>query len=210
MNTVDGTTSAPPRATERLLTALGASAAYRDAVLGDLAEEFARRAACDGPHAARGWYWREALRATPHLIGDWRRQLRPRDVADLAGIVFLAFVALNLVAGFAAVAAHTAATAVGLAFEVGLLVSGTAGLLVTAPVAYAGGYLAGWLGSRAPLPTALAMGGAWACLASVNLHPSSAGRVPFWFHVAAPLLVVLGTALGGAHRAATAVPEAVA
>ena len=45
----------PPRAVESLLTGLGATADYRDAVLGDLTEEFAQRVRDDGLGSARAW-----------------------------------------------------------------------------------------------------------------------------------------------------------
>jgi hypothetical protein len=68
----------PPRWTEKLLTSLGAQPSYRDAVLGDLTEEFVIRAEEQGVIAARRWYRREALRAAPHLLGNWARSLTPR------------------------------------------------------------------------------------------------------------------------------------
>lgn len=77
------TSPAPPvpRAAERLLEGLGADAEYREALLGDLAEEYATRLAYDGPGAARRWYRREALRVAPHLLRDWTRRLRWRGAA---------------------------------------------------------------------------------------------------------------------------------
>lgn len=64
---------------EALLSSLGARPTYRDAVLGDLAEEFAMRATEQGTPAAKRWYRREALRTAPHLLLDWGRHLTPRD-----------------------------------------------------------------------------------------------------------------------------------
>jgi hypothetical protein len=55
---------------ERLLHELGAHPSFADAVLGDLAEERARREAEQGTVAARWWYLREALQAVPHLLGN--------------------------------------------------------------------------------------------------------------------------------------------
>lgn len=77
---------------ERLLQRLGAEAGFADDVLGDLAEEYANRAARDGTGAARRWYAREALRSAPHLVWSWfqhaRRHDRARLAAILAGIAF--------------------------------------------------------------------------------------------------------------------------
>ena len=75
-------------ATERALLTLGADPAFVDAVLGDLAEESAARAARDGVGAARRWYAREALHAAPHLVRHalWRvvRRGSARQRAALA------------------------------------------------------------------------------------------------------------------------------
>lgn len=60
----------PAPLVERLLQAVGAHPSFADAVLGDLAEERARREKEQGAAAARWWYAREALRAVPHLLGN--------------------------------------------------------------------------------------------------------------------------------------------
>jgi hypothetical protein len=67
---------APPITVERLLEALGTKTDFRDGLLGDLAEEFALRAEREGAPATRRWYYRESIRATPHLLRDWARGLR--------------------------------------------------------------------------------------------------------------------------------------
>lgn len=53
---------------ERVLHFLGAHPSFADALLGDLAEERARRANELGALSARLWWSREALRAVPHLL----------------------------------------------------------------------------------------------------------------------------------------------
>jgi hypothetical protein len=84
-------TEAPPAA-ESLLESLGADSAFAEDVLGDLAEEYALRAAGDGVAAARWWYVGEALRSAPHLILNAIRHLSPNGRARLA--VWLAGVVL--------------------------------------------------------------------------------------------------------------------
>ena len=64
---------APPRTAEMVLASLGAEPDFRDAVIGDLAQEFVERAERDDPSSARRWYYREAIRATPHLLRSWTR-----------------------------------------------------------------------------------------------------------------------------------------
>jgi hypothetical protein len=78
-----------PPLPERVLHTLGAHPSFADAVLGDLAEERARREAEQGILAARWWYACEMLRAVPHLLGNAMRHGgatgRARAAAWLAG-----------------------------------------------------------------------------------------------------------------------------
>jgi hypothetical protein len=88
---------------ERLLHGLGAHPGFAEAVLGDLAEERARRQVQDGTLAARSWYARETLRSAPHLLlhavkhGGRRGRARVAAViATLALVPTVAAVALLL------------------------------------------------------------------------------------------------------------------
>jgi hypothetical protein len=85
---------------ERLLQAIGGEARLTDSVLGDLAEEYARRSESDGVRAARLWYAREALRSAPHLIQSALRHGTPHARARIAAV----FGALALFATVAVVA----------------------------------------------------------------------------------------------------------
>lgn len=69
---------------ERLLHGLGAHPAFADAVLGDLAEERARRVEQEGALAARWWYASQALRSAPHLLWNAVRHGGPRGRARVA------------------------------------------------------------------------------------------------------------------------------
>ena len=55
------TTSPPPRAAERMLRAAIRNPEWREAIVGDLQEEFVSIAARRGVAVARRWYWRQAL-----------------------------------------------------------------------------------------------------------------------------------------------------
>ena len=73
-------------------------------VLGDLAEERARRIVCDGYSAATGWYVRELARSAPHVVVDViRRALRTQRGR-------VAAVAIAALASAACVAIAVAAT----------------------------------------------------------------------------------------------------
>ncbi|HEX7088620.1 MAG TPA: ADOP family duplicated permease [Longimicrobiales bacterium] len=70
----------PPRLAERLL-AWSAPAEHRDAMLGDLAEEFARDVLpALGAVRARRWYWRQALGSVRHNLASRVRRLPARGV----------------------------------------------------------------------------------------------------------------------------------
>lgn len=72
----------PPRFAEWLVArSLRSGACDRDAVLGDLAEEFHDMAERRGAPAARRWYWRQTVRSIgPNLARGWRR--RPPEQAE--------------------------------------------------------------------------------------------------------------------------------
>jgi hypothetical protein len=70
----------PPWLATRLLSAV-TRADVRDALLGDLCEEYAVRAAESSGAAAR-WYWSQAIRSVPVLLGH--RSRRGRWISTLA------------------------------------------------------------------------------------------------------------------------------
>lgn len=198
---------APPRRTELLLEALGAEAGFRDALLGDLAEEFAALAQTDGVGAARRWYYREAISATPHLLRVWWRRLRLRDVGNLAGVVLASYVFWAVLAVFFLAIVSSVATALGLPQDSHFLArSGQlvplVGLLLAAVGGFAGGRIAAWLDERAPLTTALAFGVVWSC-AGLSVG-AILGNTPVWYRVSAAVAVLVSAVLGGVHRALTA------
>jgi len=53
----------PPVLASQILAGLVAEAGYRDAILGDLEEEFAKLVSRSGVSFARRWYWSQTLRA---------------------------------------------------------------------------------------------------------------------------------------------------
>lgn len=195
--------TSPPRTAELLLAALGADADFRDAVLGDLAEEFTIRTAWDGIGAARRWYYREALRAAPHLLRNGLRRMRPRDVAHLAGLLVTSHVLVLVLAAFVAAMAGSVLATLGVAPGPQLHPGGGVtrlllGLTVGAVTAVTGGYIAAWLNARAPLVSSLALGAVWAC---GNIAVLAAfGATPVWYRIAAPVLAICGTAVGGIVR----------
>ena len=152
----------PPPTAEVLLRSIGARTSFCEPLLGDLAEGFAVRVERDGPDSARRWYYREAIRATPHLLGDWRRSLRGPDIRHLAGVVLTSYVFALMIVFLGATLTRITAGALGFSPQlrpgpfsrVELLVLWLP-LEITCTVL--GGYIAAWLDERAPLASAIAL-----------------------------------------------------
>ena len=104
----------------------------RAAIIGDLDEEFARRAA-GGPGRARWWYWTQALASTPAAVGmRWRRAAL---LVDLGGDVRRAVRVLRHEPGFAAAAIVTMALGAGITTGVVSVVEA----ILLRPLPYANG-----------------------------------------------------------------------
>jgi len=191
---------ASPRTAELLLEALGARAEFCDAVLGDLAEEFARRVERDGVRAARRWYHGQAIRAAPHLLRSWSREVGRADVAHLAGVVLTSYVFLTVIVLLVAILTRSLMGMLGISPGV-LLVSGSGpllpvvGLMLGALGSVIGGGIAAWLGERAPLVSAFTLGVTWSCVSLVGMTVQ--GTAPAWYRTAATIVVIVGTVLGG-------------
>lgn len=189
-----------PRFPERLLTALGASADFRDDVLGDLAEEFAVRAEWDGAPKARRWYYREALRAAPYFLRDARRNMRARDLLGLGKAIVIAMVGVkvfrfvffavaNPLIGDTSQLDHAMPVWWFLPF-----------LLLNAITPVAGGYIAARAYRKAPLAAAVALGVSWAVIDLVTI--ARYGDVlPAAYRYGAPAIAIVFTTLGGVVRA---------
>jgi hypothetical protein len=194
---------APPRTAELLLESLGADRALSDAVLGDMAEEFAQRVAYDGPHAARRWYWRESLSTMPHLLRAWRRDVGARGVAHLAGVIVTSYVLMSVATLLLSAPALVVLGWVGLTPIELLQLRGTptflaANTLLGAVITVLGGSLAASLHDRAPIVSALALGVAVA-IANVTVGAFSdvAAAAPLWLRVVTPLMLIAGSVAGG-------------
>ena len=73
----------PPRSAAALLSTL-LPAALRDAVVGDLAEEYDARVLSDGRAAAFRWYWRQAAAIGGRVLADRVRQSTRRAIERLS------------------------------------------------------------------------------------------------------------------------------
>jgi hypothetical protein len=153
----------PPRVAEAILESFGANPEFRDAIIGDLAQEHAQRVERHGARAARFWYHRQALLATPALLRNWLSGAGWADARRLLHVVGLAYVMTLMI-------------------EVGIVLVGVAivepfGLLKqldSAPLARwvlgiavgtfgptCAGYLAAGLEARRPMVASFALGAVW-------------------------------------------------
>jgi hypothetical protein len=193
----------PPRTAETILRSLGARAIFSEPMIGDLAEGFALRVEREGAGAARRWYFRETIRAVPHLLRDWARSLQMRDIRRLGGIILTSYVFAFTLAVLLIGLTKGAFDAVGLSPHVrfGRPPNTQIGILwfpVQLMCTVMTGYFAAWLDNRAPLTTAIATGVALACPAFVVAfsHMSAAAL----FVVLAAVLEIGGATLGGLLR----------
>jgi hypothetical protein len=201
--------SRPPFA-ERLLLGFLSDPALRDAILGDLTEEWRTRITRDGRMAAGLWYWGQALRTMPYLLRDWCVNATRRDIGlRIAGILVVFGIA-----ALPAAAAHVMAN-VSLAIARVMLVSMSAAsdgggqtmpltlnwlsiagmpLAVSGVCALAGAYVLGARSRTAPLVSVFWLGAAWI---AVSAALPLALRWPSWYFVALATVLALATASGG-------------
>jgi hypothetical protein len=193
----------PPRTAEAILRSLGARATFSEPMIGDLAEGFALRVEREGAGAARRWYFRETIRAVPHLLRDWARALEMRDIRRLGGIILTSYVFAFALAVLLIGLTKGAFDAVGLSPHVrfGRPPNTQIGILwfpVQMMCTVVTGYFAAWLDNRAPLTTAIATGVALACPAFVVAF--SHMSVAALFVVLAAVVEIGGATLGGVLR----------
>lgn len=194
---------APPRIAESLLEGLGADQEFRDAVIGDLAEEFAIRVAYDGVETARHWYYGEVIRTAPHLLRNWAWRLRPREVARVAGVVLSSYVTVAMIGALIGKIAMSVGAAFGVTLTLDRLPL-TNPIMLAAALALGllpstlGGYVAAWFDSKSPLISALALGAVWASAALVAGAIDTA--FPMWYKLGVLFVLPIGTTLGGMLR----------
>ena len=89
----------PPALACRLLEFL-LPASDRDAILGDLIEEYTFRAESTSCLSASRWFWGQACRSFPHLLWSWLRSGNSLIAMSIATGVYIAMAILKLAADF--------------------------------------------------------------------------------------------------------------
>jgi CubicO group peptidase (beta-lactamase class C family) len=203
----DAPALAPPPFAERTLGALVADALLREAVLGDLAEEFAERCALHGPARARRWYRVQAARSAPPLLaatcwpasGGRARRAGELLAAGLGGLVLV-----QLLHQAAQLLTTRALTSAGLAAGGALAVA--CSLVAGAGCAVLAGAVAARRVRGAPLAGALALATVLGALAVAGVV-ANGGAAPLWYWVGLQLVVLpAGAFAGGLLRARVAAP----
>lgn len=154
----------------------------REALLGDLAEEYAMRASADSSSAALRWYLWQILASVPHLA--WGRVRQPAWLATAAvGVLaYIAVGAVELVVNW--MISRSAAPATGGYSPLGML--------VTFPMVVLIGYSAASYRRAAAVVLAALM-----LLAVTVMTLSTAESMPSWYRIAyfcaGPAAVFLGS-----------------
>jgi len=165
---------APPRTAELILASLGAESQFRDAMLGDLAEEFGDRAERDGVCAARRWYYREATRSTPHLLRSWTQHVERKELARIGGVLVTSYMIAVMTFVFMLMAGIAIAVRLGMLLPTAPIWPNPSAFLLAGLTLYGAafwtfvGYVVAWLDERTPLISALALVVVLACLALVS------------------------------------------
>jgi hypothetical protein len=212
------TTHQPPRIVATILGALGAEPDFRDAVIGDLAEEFAQRADRDGHERARRWYYREALRASPHLVSSSVRSRGFRGLTHRIGIAMSAYTITLVCMLISWVIVASVLRQAGASIP-GITVPRTAPYqpanilfvalaLTDLGMAVFAGFLAAYFDSEAPLLGATVLGTIWVgfglvlrfVVASPAVPPNGAMLIPGWFFAIVLPAIGCGVITGGLLR----------
>lgn len=185
-----------PNGVHRIISAIAANPEVRDAMLGDLDEEYQIRAERDGIAAANRWCWREAVRslfgALRHSVPNLSATITSVLPAMLWGslIAFLASVALAMVMFPVTLYAP---------FDKAVVVTGLS-IVERFITSIMGGYEAARAGTKAPLWSAVAAGlfptAVLFSIAALTIIPSQVGAVVLVSAVA-NIVLVPGSLAGG-------------
>ncbi|HJQ53137.1 MAG TPA: hypothetical protein VJ825_04750 [Gemmatimonadaceae bacterium] len=185
-----------PNGVHRIMSAIAANPEVREAMLGDLDEEYQVRAERDGIAAANRWSWREAIRS---LFGALRHSV-PNLSATFASVLpamlwgsVIAFLAS------AAVAAVTYPVTLYAPFDKAVVFTGLS-IVERFVTSMMGGYEAARVGTKAPLWSAVAAGlfptAVLFAIAALTIIPSQVGTMVLVSAVANVVLVP-GSLAGG-------------
>ena len=202
----------PPRFAETLLESLGADEEFSDAVIGDLAQEYALRVDRYGNRAARMWYHRQAVITAPHLLRRWWSSARFADLRHLMNVAGLAYITAIVIASgivFGVIAATPAFLEVSGVDRIPFALTRAAIYTMAFLTPMTAGFFAATYEEKRPMLAAVALAAAWtglilggAVLSLLIADPSHKYPLipPTWARVV--LIPVIATSIiaGGAIR----------
>ena len=195
----------PPQVAEALLESFGADEEFTDAILGDLAQEYTQRVERYGATAARLWYYRQAVLASPPLLRNWLSSARWSDgrrLLNVAGLAYVTTLMINALLFFGGSAVGSTL----LPKPVWSTVVSTSAVVLMFVTPFVGGYLAASFEEAKPMIAALALaffwgvlqvlatGYAWLSTSGMSLGPADLARI-----VIVPILMTI-CVVGGMTR----------
>jgi len=185
-----------PDGVNRIVSAIAPTPEMREAMLGDLDEEYRMRVERDGLDAARRWCWREAIRS---FFGSLRHTVP--NLSETVTSVLPAMLWGSLIAFLAALVVTIVTWPLTLFGPFDKMAVGTALSIVARFVtSIMGGYEAARVGTKAPLWSAVASGlfpaALFCTIAAVAIGSARVGPAVIASAVANVLLVP-GAVLGG-------------
>jgi hypothetical protein len=186
-------------AAEVLVSGVVDDVELRDAIVGDLAEEYGALASVRGVRHADGWLRSQVVRSLPRLAADAIRRSGMRGAVS---------VLVAMIAGYALLAVLV----IGGDMIAGMFVPSDPASVITALVsivlavvsALAAGYVAARLAPSAPLVAATALGVLCVVIGLGTFALGDVG-VPTWYWMALQLVVLPSAVLGGLARVRRAV-----
>jgi hypothetical protein len=162
-----------------------APGSQREALMGDLAEEYALRSDAASSSAASKWYLRQVCASAAPLL---RARLAGTAWISTIGVALFAYVAVGLVEGI--VNGATASSS-----ETNTAAYNPLGMFITFPMVVLIGYFAAWFRRRAAIVLAAMM------LLSVTAMTLWANEsMPTWYRIAYFLVGPAATCIGSALR----------
>jgi hypothetical protein len=183
----------PPRRAEFFAAALVADPELRDAVLGDLSEEYARVAQAGSTKSANAWYWSQLFRSAVPLSamavahGGWVGWIR-LVFATLLSYAFLVVLVIQTNQRLPHI--------IGL----GLWRFPSEPLIADVFCAVAAGFVASLIGGRSPLAAAMALGSMCVGI-SLGLLANGGDGSSGWYQVGLSLIVFPSVMAGALIRA---------
>ncbi|MEP6492137.1 MAG: hypothetical protein ABJF01_05640 [bacterium] len=185
----------PPRLAQAFAESLIGDADLRDAVVGDLAEDYARLAGDRSPAIAAVWYCSQLVRSTASLSA----------LGLSRGVTPWILLIVSVVVGYAVLAVTVLFTDLWMLsrFSGGASaawVMAVLSLITGAACAMLGGFVAASIGRRAPIASGVLLGTVCVAISGVIVAHGGDGS-PMWYQIVLMVIVGPSAAVGALARA---------